>query len=152
MYEYVLVSRENNKRKLLNEDELYNSLKPMGFTKVFFEKLSLSKQIEICRNAKILLGYHGAGLSNSFFMRKNQHLLEIVNTNYNHPWYEIYSKVLNLNYNKLFCLTNYKNLDGICDASSVKNKFLKFYKLMKKKYQILLSFYHESFTFKLFRF
>jgi capsular polysaccharide biosynthesis protein len=125
MYEYVLVSRENNKRKLLNEDELYNSLKPMGFTKVFFEKLSLSKQIEICRNAKILLGYHGAGLSNSFFMRKNQHLLEIVNTNYNHPWYEIYSKVLNLNYNKLFCLTNYKNLDGICDASSVKKQISK---------------------------
>jgi hypothetical protein len=118
-YKYVIISRENNKRKLLNEDELLNFLKPLGFVKIHFEKLNLNKQIEISCSAKIMIGYHGAGLSNSFFMQRNNYLIDIVNSFYNHPFYNLYSEVLGLNYKKFLCSKSFKNLDGECDAKEI---------------------------------
>jgi len=118
---YILISRANTNRKLLNEDELYKSLKPMGFKKVYFEKLSYKKQIEICLSSKIMIGYHGAGLSNSLFMRKKSYLIEITNKYYDHPFFSVYGKILNLNYKKFTCSKNYKNLSGICDVEEIKN-------------------------------
>lgn len=127
-YKYILVSRSNTNRSLLNEEELYNSLKQIGFIKVNFEKLNYKKQIEICFNAKIIIGYHGAGLSNSFFMQKKNYLIEIVNSYYDHPFFKIYTKILNLNYKRFACYKSYKNLSGSCDVDEIKNFLLKVYK------------------------
>lgn len=117
-YKYILISR-NGKRKLLNENQLFKLLRPLGFLKINFEDLSLKKQIEISYSAEIIVGYHGAGLSNCFFMNKKKNFIEIVNKNYNHPFYKIYTKILNLNYKKFLCLKNYKNFNGICDAVKI---------------------------------
>jgi hypothetical protein len=119
-YKYIVISRENNKRKLLNEEDLFESLKPFGFVKINFEKLNLKEQIEISSNCKIMIGYHGAGLSNSFFMKKNQYLIDIVNSFYNHPFYNVYAKVLGLNYKKFLCSQSFKNLDGFCDVQEIR--------------------------------
>lgn len=51
--------------------------------------------------------------------RKKKYLIEIVNKYYNHPLYENCSKILNINYKKFICSTNYKNLDGICSISEI---------------------------------
>jgi hypothetical protein len=120
-YKYILISRGLSKRKLLNEEELYKSLMKFGFLKIHFENLSFKKQIEISRNAKIMIGYHGAGLSNCFFMKKNMNLIELVNKYYNHPFYGVYSKILELNYKKLMCLKNFKNYNAICDIDEIIN-------------------------------
>jgi hypothetical protein len=92
-YKYIFISRDNNKRNLINEDELFRVLEPLGFVKINFEKLNIKKQIEISRNAKIIIGYHGAGLSNCFFMDKNNYFIEIVNSHYNHPLFKLTSKI-----------------------------------------------------------
>lgn len=115
-YKYILISRSFSKRKLLNEEELYKSLMKFGFLKIHFEDLSFKKQIEISRNAEIMIGYHGAGLSNCFFMKRNMNLIELVNKYYDHPFYEVYTKVLGLNHKKFMCFKNYKNLNAICDV------------------------------------
>jgi capsular polysaccharide biosynthesis protein len=118
-FKYILISRDHSNRKLLNENELFKLLRPLGFLKISFENLSLKKQIEISQNAEIIVGYHGAGLSNCFFMKKNKNFIEIVNKHYNHPFYKIYTQILELNYKKFLCLKNYRNLNGICDAEKI---------------------------------
>ena len=118
-YKYIFISRDNNKRNLINEDELFQVLEPLGFVKINFEKLNIKKQIEISRNAKIIIGYHGAGLSNCFFMDKNNYFIEIVNSYYNHPFFNLTSKILKLNYKKFVCSKNFKNLDGICNINEI---------------------------------
>jgi hypothetical protein len=118
-YKYILVSRSAGKRRLLNENILYNAIKIYGFKRVFFEKMTYKKQFEISSNAKIIIGYHGAGLSNAFFMKKNHHLLEIVNQSYNHPFFKIYTSVLQLKYKKFICTKNLSNLNGECDSIEI---------------------------------
>ena len=57
--QFILISRENaKKRKLLNEKKLYQRIKFLGFKRISFESLSLKNQINISRNAKIIIGYH----------------------------------------------------------------------------------------------
>ena len=118
-YKYILISRENNKRKLLNEAELFQALEPLGFLKINFEKLNIKEQINISRNAKVIIGYHGAGLMNCFFMSRNSTFIEIVNAHYNHPLFKLISKLLKLNYKNFFCSENFQNLDGICKTKEI---------------------------------
>jgi hypothetical protein len=118
-YKYILVSRNYSKRRLINEECLYQALKPFNFLRINFEDCSKKKQIEISRNAEIMIGYHGAGLSNSFFMKKKNFLIEIVNRHYSHPFFRTYASILNLNYKKFICKISYQNLNGLCDVEEI---------------------------------
>jgi hypothetical protein len=119
---YLLISRKNSKlRKLLNEDLLFSKLSKLGFQRIYFEKISVDKQIELSNNCKIMIGYHGAGLSNSAYMNKNSLLIEICNKFYPHPHFELFCRVLKIKYKRFFCYKNYKNLDGLCNISQIVN-------------------------------
>lgn len=119
---YLFISRKNSKlRKLLNEDLLFSKLSKLGFKRFYFEKISVDKQIELSNNCKIMMGYHGAGLSNCAYMNKNSLLIEICNKFYPHPHFELFCKVLKIKYKRFFCSKNYKNLDGICNISKIVN-------------------------------
>lgn len=48
------------------------------FNKVYLEDLSLFDQISIFRNAKFIIGVHGAGMTNSVFCNKNVKIIEII--------------------------------------------------------------------------
>ena len=121
-YEYILVSRDRAlKRKLLNENELYTKLKKYKFKLVFFENLSFENQINIARNCKIMIGYHGAGLSNLFFMRPKTLLIEIFNENYNQESLKLFSKSLNIHYKSFRCKENFLNLNGVCNVEEILN-------------------------------
>jgi hypothetical protein len=119
---YILVSRAYSlRRKLLNEKKLFNQIKKYGFKKVYFEKLSYEKQVELSKNCKIMIGYHGAGLTNSIFMKKNTHLIEIYNKYYKHEHFKLLSMCQNIKYKNFQCEDNNKNLDGVCNISIIKN-------------------------------
>ena len=119
---YILISRSNSlRRKLLNEDVLFNRLKKYGFKKIFFEKLSYEKQVEISKNCKIMIGYHGAGLTNLIFMKKNTHVIEIYNKYYEHELFKLFSICQNIKYKKFKCDVSKKNLDGICNIEDIEN-------------------------------
>jgi len=120
--EYIYISRKNSKqRQLLNEDSLFDELSKLGFKKIFFEKISIENQIQLSKNCKIMIGYHGAGLSNCVYMNKNSLLIEICNKFYPHPHFELFCKTLNIDHKRFFCKDNYKNLNGLCNVNEIVN-------------------------------
>ena len=122
---YIIVSRSNAlRRRLLNEENLCSQLKKYGFKKIFFEKLSFEKQAELSMNCKIMIGYHGAGLTNLVFMKKNTHLIEIFNKHYENEHFKLFSMCQNIKYKNFQCKENKKNLDGICNVNQVE-KYVK---------------------------
>lgn len=120
--EYLFISRKNSKqRQLLNEDSLFYELSKLGFKKIFFERISVENQIQLSKNCKIMVGYHGAGLSNCAYMNKNSLLIEICNKFYPHPHFELFCKTLNIGHKRFFCKDNYKNLNGLCNVTEIIN-------------------------------
>jgi hypothetical protein len=74
----IYISRNRARfRKVLNEDELSARLRDYGFETFFGEEVSLSEQIELFSASEILLGIHGAGLTNSIFMRPGSRIIEL---------------------------------------------------------------------------
>ena len=64
-------------RRLLNEEELDPILERNGFVKVTLEALPIAEQIAIFRGADVIIGPHGAGLTNIMFCRPGTRILEI---------------------------------------------------------------------------
>ena len=74
----IYVSRENaDFRKVLNEKEVFNFLQNYGFETLRGEEFSLSEQIDIFSKCDTLLGIHGAGLTNCFFMFPKSKVIEL---------------------------------------------------------------------------
>ena len=66
------------RRDIVNRESLDALLKQYGFDSIFFEDHSFDEQVAIVRGADVLMGVHGAGLSNGlFFNDVNFKLLEI---------------------------------------------------------------------------
>lgn len=75
----IYISRKMaGKRRVTNEDEIAPVLKKFGFEIVCLESLEFEKQVRLMANARILLGMHGAGLTNMLFMPKRQKIIEII--------------------------------------------------------------------------
>jgi hypothetical protein len=56
----------------------------LTFTVVYFEDTSFEYQANIVRNAKVLIGAHGAGLTNAFLMPSESYLFEV---SFRDHWY-----------------------------------------------------------------
>ena len=74
----IVVSRgTSNTRRWLNEDECMITLNSLGFKLIDPSKLSLSEQVDAFSNAEIILGPHGAGLTNLMFCNPGTKVIEI---------------------------------------------------------------------------
>ncbi len=74
----VYISRRNApRRRIVNEAELCSTLEGFGFTSVCLEDHPWQRQIDIVSEAEVLMGLHGAGLTNMLFMREGQRVLEL---------------------------------------------------------------------------
>jgi hypothetical protein len=83
----VFISRRRS-RRIINEEEIYfRILMPLGFRRIFLEDVSWVNQIKIFQHADVILGIHGAGLSNVVFMRPGTKMLEIFSSKYAHWCY-----------------------------------------------------------------
>lgn len=122
----ILISRENNKRKILNENILYKKLKKENFIKLNFEKLNFAKQVFYSFNSRFIIGYHGSGIINPIlFHNPKTILLEILHKNYNHKMYEKMSKTVGLKYKSFICDGNKNNFDCFCNIEEIM-KYLNF--------------------------
>ncbi|MCX5946744.1 MAG: glycosyltransferase family 61 protein [Cyanobacteria bacterium] len=73
----VYISRSDSSfRRIINEQEILDLLLPHGFTSLALSKLDFSTQVSIFNNAEIIVGAHGAGLTNVIFA-KHASILEI---------------------------------------------------------------------------
>jgi capsular polysaccharide biosynthesis protein len=73
----IYVSRSDaDHRVVVNEAEIVNLLKEYGFTVVAPGEHSLAEQVELFGRARLIVGAHGAGLTNLVWARQNCTVLE----------------------------------------------------------------------------
>jgi len=95
---HVYLSRNKYEgRRISNESELLLVLKKYGFETVYPEELSMHEQIQLFKNARVIVAPHGASLANTIFC-KNVTLIEIFNQNYGTPTFYLIAKLLGFEY------------------------------------------------------
>ena len=64
----IFISRARAQhRRILNEQPMLSFLEPLGFQKYLLEEMSFREQVELFSQAEIVVGQHGAGLTNVLF-------------------------------------------------------------------------------------
>lgn len=75
--ERLYISRSGSTRSLRDESFLEERLESHGFRVVRLEELALPEQYRTVAGARIVVGSHGAGLTNVVFMEPGGHVVEI---------------------------------------------------------------------------
>ena len=100
----VYVARNDAKiRRILNEDELVAPLRAAGFEVVCPGKLSHREQVRLFYEAAVVVGAHGAGLTNLLFMQPGGQVLELFPDDYVQSAYLWISKMRGLAYQPFVC-------------------------------------------------
>ncbi|XP_058218491.1 alpha-1,3-arabinosyltransferase XAT3-like [Rhododendron vialii] len=76
----VLISRKN-KRAFMNEDQMVTMIKELGFRVIIAQPdmtANLDKFAEIVNSCSVLVGAHGAGMTNAVFLQKGAVLVQVV--------------------------------------------------------------------------
>ncbi|RCJ14624.1 hypothetical protein A6S26_11005 [Nostoc sp. ATCC 43529] len=93
-------------RRVINEDEVMEFLRPLGFVSYSLEGMSFTEQIRLFSTAKNIIAPHGAGLANMIFSPKNTTVIEFVT-----PWvsssYFVPSQILDFQHGCLECHQTY---------------------------------------------
>ena len=111
---YIWVSRQTASKRM---EENFNVLKPLlkkyKFNIIEFEKLKINEQFSIAKNAQIISGIHGAGLSNMMLMKPGSHVIEGRGRkdSTNNCFFSMAS-ALNLNYQYFLCDVENNNYHG----------------------------------------
>lgn len=81
--EVVIISRKAaSGRKVTNEDQLAEALAPLGAQQVVMEHLSVREQLDLSARARVLIGAHGAGMTNAGFCQSGATCLELTGRHY----------------------------------------------------------------------
>lgn len=79
----LFISRENATfRRLLNEAEVFEALRPLGFEKIHSEHLTVGEQRRIFRQAACVVAPHGAALSNLVYCQAGTDVVELFPASY----------------------------------------------------------------------
>ena len=82
----VYISRERaTRRRLLDEAAVWERLAAAGFEKVFMEDLSFDDQVALMKETAVLVGPHGAGLTNMLFMPGGGGVVEVADLGFPNP-------------------------------------------------------------------
>lgn len=74
----IYISRRDAKvRKVVNEDEIESLLVRNGFETVKMEQHSFEEQVALAANADVIIGPHGAGLTNTAFCKPGAKVVEM---------------------------------------------------------------------------
>lgn len=79
--------RDTTGRRLLNEDEVSGYLGKLGFETVVLGGLPFREQVEIFASAEMVVGVHGAGMTNLAFCSPGTRILELLPAWYPNPIY-----------------------------------------------------------------
>lgn len=95
--ERIYITRSSaHHRRLLNEAAVLNYLDTLGFVSVELESLSLSEQIALFAQAKVIVAPHGGGLTNTIFCTPGTTVIELFAPNYIRHYYWVISQQLRL--------------------------------------------------------
>ncbi|MEG4629417.1 glycosyltransferase 61 family protein [Microcoleus sp. AR_TQ3_B6] len=93
----IFISRKQ-RRRVINEDELVAVLSKFGFKSIAPESLSVAEQVSLFANAEVVIGAHGAALTNTVFCSPGTKLIEIFAPDYVNPCYRKLSSQVGLEY------------------------------------------------------
>jgi hypothetical protein len=113
-HDVIMIARDGTKRRgITNEDALVKAIQAAGMTinHVKLEDLTLQEQIQVIRSGSVLVGVHGAGLTNVVAARHHTTLIEVFPYSYYNP---LFSNVAKLTGHSL---VHWHNLDY--DATEV---------------------------------
>lgn len=100
---YIARGDSRRNRKALNEMEVIPVLQRYGFEICYLSKMTIHEQSRLFNSARIVIGTHGAGLTNLVFCRPGTQVLELFpETFVLHPYYDISNK-RGLHYDFLLC-------------------------------------------------
>ena len=91
----IYISRKDSplSRKVVNEAQVVELLKPMGFEVYVLSGLDIWEQARLFNSAALIVASHGGGLTNLVFCNPGTKLLEFFPENYvNHLFYDIATK------------------------------------------------------------
>ena len=79
-FRMVYVSRAHQSgRRVRNEADIEEMLKNYGFEIFYFERLSFEQQARLMQETAVLIGLHGANLTNIMFMQPGTKVVELLN-------------------------------------------------------------------------
>jgi len=93
----LFISRKEN-RRVINEDELVAVLTKFGFKSIAPESLSVAEQVALFAAAEVVIGVHGAALTNTVFCSPGTKVIEIFAPDYVNPCYRKLSSQVGLEY------------------------------------------------------
>ena len=100
----IFIGRKSgSKRNLINQKELAIELNKLGYYYIEIEDFSVAEQINIFRNANFIIAVHGASLTHLTFCKQNTLVIDLIHEDYHVFCFLKLSKILNINYNLLFC-------------------------------------------------
>jgi capsular polysaccharide biosynthesis protein len=100
--EKIFIDRSESKFnhcQIINDNEISKYLESKGFTKYRVGELSFEKQIYLFKNAKIIVGAHGAAFANLIFCSANTKIIEIKPNDHINFISRKISEYINLDYN-----------------------------------------------------
>jgi capsular polysaccharide biosynthesis protein len=93
----IFISRKQ-RRRVINEDELVAVLTKFGFKSIAPESLSVAEQVSLFAAAEVVIGAHGAALTNTVFCSPGTKVIEIFTPDYVNPCYRKLSSQVGLEY------------------------------------------------------
>ena len=115
----IYVSRSNAiSRRVVNEDQVMRVLKPYGFERYHLEDRSLAENVRLFNCADMVVGPHGAGLTDIIFT-EDCTLIELFGARLNKA-YEKLSKTLDVEYSPMYCQTD--AADIVVDIDELSNR------------------------------
>lgn len=115
-YRSIYISRMHAKRrKIENENQINDLLANHNIKAIAMEDYSYLDQIFLMQHAHVVIGIHGAGLTNINYMKPNGHVIEFSPIlenykNFRYPFWRMAS-MLDLHYYCIFCKKNMSTED-----------------------------------------
>lgn len=97
----LYISREGFSRNISNEEFVWNLLKSYGFEKINPKEVKDCPQL--FNEAAIIVGAHGAGLTNMIFCQPETKIIELMPYRHRYTWYLSLAHACNLPYHGLIC-------------------------------------------------
>ncbi|NJL21616.1 MAG: glycosyltransferase family 61 protein [Leptolyngbyaceae cyanobacterium SM1_3_5] len=94
---FIYLSRTDARyRRLLNEDQVLEVLRPYGFVALTLDALSVAEQAALFARAQVIVAPHGSSLTNLVFCSPQTQVVELVSPNYQRHYFWQISQLLNL--------------------------------------------------------
>ncbi|MDZ8239855.1 MAG: glycosyltransferase family 61 protein [Nostoc sp. ChiQUE01a] len=123
---YIFLSRKKtNARRILNEEEVINTLAKMDFVPYVIEDLDFSEQVKVFTQAKFIISPHGSGLTNILFSQ-NLSVIELFGPKKISHFFYAVSEGLGFNYACMLC--EVKNGDIIVNCEELSKMVYKMQK------------------------